>query len=90
MLRITVVPQSEAEVVLKMDGWIAGEGVALLAEEGNRWLQGGRRLVLELEGVGFIDEAGLALLAGWPATQLTLRGASMYVRLLLQRHGLDR
>ena len=89
MMRIAVVAQSEARVVLKVDGWIAGEGVAVLATEGGRWLRGGRRLVLTLEGVDFIDEAGIALLEGWPTDMLELRGASVYLRMLLERHGLD-
>jgi ABC-type transporter Mla MlaB component len=88
MLRITVVSQSQTQVELKLDGWIAGEGVAVLATEGSRWLQTGMRLALDLEGVDFIDEAGMSLLAGWPAARLELRGGSVYLRMLLERHGL--
>ena len=88
MLRIEVVTQSASQAELRVDGWIAGEGGALLAGEISRRLQQGGRLVLDLEGVEFIDEAGAALLAAWPAEQLELRGGSIYLRMLLERHGM--
>ena len=88
MLRIEVVAQSEGQVELKVDGWVAGEEVVLLAAEISRRLQQGGRLVLGLDGVEFIDEAGMALLAGWPAEHLELRGGSVYLRMLLERYGL--
>ncbi|MBI2502205.1 MAG: STAS domain-containing protein [Candidatus Latescibacteria bacterium] len=87
MLRIEVVTQSESRVELRVDGWIASEEVALLAMEISRRLQQGGRLVLDLEGVEFIDEAGIALLAGWPGEQLELRGGSVYLRMLLNGRG---
>ena len=88
MLRISVVCQSPAEVVLKLEGWVSREAVGLLREEGRRWLGQEQRLALDLEGVSFIDRAGLDLLAAWAARGVGLRGGSLFVRTLLQHRGL--
>jgi len=88
MLRISVVCQSPAGVVLKLEGWVSREAVGLLREEGHRWLGQEKGLVLDLEGVAFIDRAGLDLLAAWAAGGVKLRGGSLFVRTLLQRRGL--
>jgi anti-anti-sigma regulatory factor len=88
MLRIGVASQSTAAVLLKLEGWVSGDGVGLLQTEGRRWLGQGRGLVLDLEGVHFIDPLGLDLLEGWSGARLELRGGSMFVRTLLQNRGL--
>lgn len=88
MLRLSLISQSAREVVLAVDGWVAGKEVLLLEEEGDRRLQEAGRLVLELEGVQFIDAAGLALLGRWSGERLVLRGGAMFVRQLLKMHGL--
>ena len=88
MLRITVVSQTREEVVLKVEGWISGEHVHVLEEEGERWLQRTRRLVLDLSGVRFIDNAGIGLLQHWWGDRLVLRGGSSFVRSLLEEHDL--
>lgn len=89
MLRITLVSESPEEAVLTLEGWVAGEDVAVLASEGQRLLLQTRRLVLELAGVRFIDASGLALLQGWSGPRLALRGASHYLRTVLGSEGLD-
>ena len=88
MLRLTLVSQSAKEAVLKVDGWLAGADVALLEREGRRHLQEGKRLVLDLKGVKFIDPTGMDLLQQWAGAQLVLRGGSPFVQLLLKDHGL--
>ena len=88
MLRLITVSQSQEEVVLKVDGWLAGENVDLLEQEGAPVLGQVRRLVLDLQGVRFIDEAGIALLQGWSSQGLVLQGGSVFIRALLETHGL--
>lgn len=88
MLRIDLVSDSEREVVLKVEGSIAEQGVGLLAEAGRAWRRPGRRLALDIAGVDFIDQEGLALLQEWSGQGLVIRGASLYVRYLLQSQGL--
>lgn len=83
MLRITVMSQAKKEVVLKVEGWVAGEDVVLLEQEGGRWLQQVEHLTLDLSGIRFIDEAGVALLKRWSKEGVALRGAPMFVRELL-------
>ena len=88
MLRIAVVSQTKEEVVLKIEGWICGEDVGLLEQEGQGWRQQHLKLVLDLSGVRFIDPAGLALLRSWSGKGFALRQASMFVGTLLQAQGL--
>lgn len=88
MIRITVVSQTEKEVRLKVEGWVSGENVALLAAEGDRHLREAGRLVLDLEGVKFIDRAGIQLLQRWSGQRLVLRQASSFIQALLEAHGL--
>ena len=66
----------------------AGREVALLEREGQDWFGQGKRLVLDLREVRFIDPDGLALLERWAGPALVLQGGSPFVRLLLRRQGL--
>jgi ABC-type transporter Mla MlaB component len=88
MLRITLTAQTPEEGVLQLEGWVVGEDVAVLAEEGHRRWRESRRLVLDLDGVKSIDAAGMALLQEWSGPQLKLRGGSAYLRVLLAAYGL--
>lgn len=88
MLRITVMSQTKKEVVLKVEGRVSGADVELLEQEGARYLREVRRLTLDLSGVQFIDEAGIALLRRWSGERLTLRDGSPFVRALLAAHNL--
>ena len=88
MVRLTIISQTREEVVLKVEGRVSGEDVALLEEEGTRLLGETERLVLDLKGVKFIDEAGVDLLRRWKGDELVLRGASPFVRTVLERRGL--
>ena len=88
MIRITVVSQSGEEVVLKVEGWVSDENVRALEEEGERWLGEVGRVVLDLSGVRFIDDAGIALLQRWQGDRSVLRGASPFVHAVLAAHEL--
>lgn len=89
MLRLTVKTQTPREVVLAVDGRVAGDSVQLLEREGERCLEEVPRLVLDLAGVQSIDEAGLALLRTWRGPRLALHGGPAYLRVLLAAEGLD-
>ena len=88
MLRIDVIAHGREETVLKMEGWLADQDVALLQQEGDARLREEKRLVLDLEGIRFIDRAGLDLLERWTKKGVTLRGGSLFVRSLLTARGL--
>lgn len=88
MLRITIASQASGEAVLRVEGWVVREGVTLLANEVQRWLDQGQRVVLDLDGVRFIDRAGLELLGARVGTHLALRGGSPFIRAQLRRRGL--
>ena len=88
MVRLTVISQTKEEAVLKVEGWVSGADAALLEEEGTRLLGESERLVLDLEGVRFIDREGIALLRRWSGERLELRGASPFVRTVLEEEGL--
>lgn len=88
MLRITLVSQTKEEAVLKVEGRVSGADVELLEQEGTRYLRNAGRLALDLTGVRFIDEAGVALLRRWSGERLALRGGSPFVRALLTDNGL--
>lgn len=89
MLRINPTVQKNGTLTLQLEGWIQGEGVALLAAEGQRWWTRVRQIVLDLDGVKSIDAAWLALLQGWSGPRLVLCGGSEYLRALLQAEGLE-
>ena len=88
MVRLTIRSQTPKEAVLTVDGWVSGEDVEILEEEGTRLLGKTRRLVLDLKGVQFIDREGIALLKRWSGERLALQDGSPFVRLLLETHGL--
>lgn len=88
MVRLTVISQTEEEAVLKVEGWVSETDVALLEAEGTRLLRETGRLVLDLQGTRSIVREGIILLQRWSGEQLTLRGASPYLRGRLARHGL--
>ena len=88
MLRLTIRSQTPEEVVLEVSGWVSGTDVDILEQEGTRLLGEAERLVLDLTHVKFIDREGLALLQRWSGERLALRGASLFIRTLLEEHGL--
>ena len=88
MLRLTILSQTPEEVVLALDGRVAETEVKVLEQEGSQHLRQVHRLVLDLEGVKYIDRAGIALLQRWAGERLVLRGASRFIGALLEGHGL--
>ena len=89
MVRLIIKAQTAQEVVLAVHGNIAGSTVPLLKQAGEAHWHESQRLVLDLDEVPVIDEAGLALLQGWSGPQLQLRGGSPYLRAWLATEGLE-
>lgn len=89
MLRLTPMTHNPQQAILKLEGWVVNEDVAVLAAEGRHWLASARLLVLDLADVKAIDDAGLALLAEWAGPRLELRNASAYMRTVLTVAGLQ-
>jgi len=88
MLRLVNRSQIPEEAILEAHGRIAGADVVLLNRELERLDDQGGHLVLDLEGVRFIDQEGLDLLRCWRGKRLSLRGASAFVCMLLDEGGL--
>ena len=88
MLRMNLKAQSTREVILTLHGKLAGAAVQLLEQEGENHLRATPRLLLDLDGVPFIDEAGLVLLQQWVGEKVRLRGGSPFLRALLAAEGL--
>ncbi len=62
MLRISTNDSEENIVTLRLEGQIAGAWISALDEACKRRLGGGRKLILDLGDVSFIDRQGLSLL----------------------------
>lgn len=88
MLRITRVRQTSSDEAYALEGWLVDEQVRVLAETCGGALERGARLILDLEGVRFIDDAGLTLLQRWAEQGLRLHRASDFVGQLLAAYGL--
>ena len=88
MIRLTVTSQTQEETTLKVEGWVSGAAVDVLEKEGARLFRETQRLILDLEGVKFIDWDGLALLRRWSGDRLVLRGASLFLHTRLEEYGL--
>lgn len=89
MFRLQAISSDSGEVILKLDGWLAGANVGLLQREGAVYLREAKTLILDLEGVRSIDLDGIALLKSWSGERLVLRGSSLFLNTLLKAHGLE-
>ena len=85
MMRIEVRSQTEREVVLKVAGWVDNPAlVRVLREEVDGWLEQGRRVVLELEGLKGLCPAGLALVHSWQGRPVELRRLPRLIASLIE------
>jgi len=64
MLKLTTVVETKQEVILRLDGSVAGQWIGLLRESAESVLAEGLRLTLDLQNICFIDCEGLALIKG--------------------------
>lgn len=84
-MRIEVQSQTEAEVVLRVAGWVDNPAlVQVLREEVEGWLEEGRRVVLELEGLKALSPTGLALVHRWQGRPVELRRMPVFIGSLIE------
>ena len=84
MLKITKIQESRSDVLLKLEGKITAQWVALLDSECRLLLRQDKTLYLDCSHVDFIDASGVKVLNDLPRTQVTLVNAPGYVTELLQ------
>ena len=85
MLRITRVEKTATTLHLRLEGRIVGDWVLLLEEELLRSDASSQRVVLDLTGVAFANEAALAVLRRALSAGARLLGCSPLISALLGR-----
>lgn len=88
MLRITAVTPMTQVCTLRLEGQLIGPWVKELERSCTEARTNGARLVLDLTGVSFIDNEGLALLRGLTDGAVTLINPSHFVSEQLKGAGL--
>ena len=85
MMRIEVRSQTEAEVVLRVAGWVDNPAlVRVLREEVECWLEQERRVVLELAGLKALSLEGLALVHSWQGRPVDLLRMPVFIGSLIE------
>ena len=79
MLRINKVEGEDGAVTLHVEGKLAGESVAVLEQECRRLVGWAHQVHLELSGVAYVDEDGVALLLGLEGDDVVVYGPSAFV-----------
>lgn len=83
MLRLTLIEQTPAEARIRLEGWLEGDGVEVLAAEIDRCLEGSQSLVLDVEGVRQIDLTDSQLLSKLRHPAVQLVGASPFIQIII-------
>lgn len=84
MLKITVIAETDETVTLKLEGRITGEWVSEVQRECEMWLAQGRKAVLDLSGIVFVDEQGVEKLKALKRNGVNLIGSSLFLSRLLE------
>lgn len=88
MMRIDVISQSGAQVVLRVEGWVEDRAeVRVLEEEVEHWLGQGKRVVLALERLKALNVEGIRLVHGWQGKGVVLRQMPEYIGSLIAQLG---
>jgi methylase of polypeptide subunit release factors len=90
MIRIDILSQSPEEAVMRIAGWVQYDcDIALVAQEGKRYLETSKRLVLDLEHLQRLSDRALPLLKEWKAQgRLQIRAWHYLIDFKLRHHGL--
>jgi len=84
MMRIDVISQTDAAVVLRVEGWVEDRAeVRVLEEEVAHWLEEGKRVVLTLERLQTLSVEGLRVVHGWRGKPVVLRQVPEYIESLI-------
>lgn len=83
MLRITR-QESSRETTLQLEGRLTSGELTALDEAWRSCASAGRRVVIDLAGVRFVDAAGAAVLRALRQGPIELMGCSPFVRELLE------
>ncbi len=87
MLKITVIQESESDVLLKLEGKIMAQWAALLDGECRAFLRQKKLVYLDCAEVDFVDLRGVDVVNNFPAAQVTILNAPSFVTELLQIGG---
>ena len=79
MLRITILKSSNDAVTLRLDGEVTGRWTEELQRSCEDALSGGSQLTLDLGGLSFIQNEGLALFRSLRSRCVVLTNASPFV-----------
>lgn len=85
MLRITPLNDRADVTELKLEGYVVGDWVPVLEGECRACAEGGRKVVLDLRDVTFIDRRGLDSLRRLREVGVKWVGASSWIDDLLRR-----
>ena len=88
MLKITLAAMDGMAVTLKLEGRIAGRWVDELRKECNLCLAKGRKLLLDLSGVSFVDDQGIRVLKTIVGRQVTPVECSLFLSELFKKKGI--
>ena len=89
MLRITPLCREAEKTVLKVEGRIAGRDADLLDRELSCAFRETPCVVLDVDGIRFVDRLGIEVLQRWSEKHLVFRGGSAFVRVVLETYGLN-
>jgi ABC-type transporter Mla MlaB component len=91
MLRITENGSTEETTILRLEGQMIGQGVVEVQKICEQYLAEGRRLVLDLSEMLFVDRSGVALLRELMRREVTLiRCTPFLTEQLKETHSIER
>lgn len=85
MLKITSHESAQARVTMTLEGRVVAEWVMLLEQECTRHQQHERRIVLQCDGVTYVDASGSAMLQRLQSQGVEIRGCSALIDSLIKR-----
>ena len=85
MLKVTTMADEPGRIVLKLEGRLADSWVDELARVAASPTNDGVQLILDLDGLSFVDVRGLGLLRGAAERGAILTGGSPFVAALIDQ-----